>query len=81
MNLKYSADGQSLFVGERHSASTIVSRVNLASGARVAWKSIVPGDLAGVQSLSRLILGADEKSYAYSYTRTLGELYIVDGLR
>ena len=77
----WSADGQAVFVGERHSASTIVSRVNLASGARVAWKSIVPGDLAGVQSLSRLILGADEKSYAYSYTRTLGELYIVDGLR
>ena len=76
----WSADGQSLFVGERHSATTTVSRVNLSSGARVAWKPIVPGDLAGVQSLSRLILGADEKSYAYSYTRTLGELYIVDGL-
>jgi hypothetical protein len=77
----WSADGQFVFVTRNRDQSRLVSRVNLKTGARVPWKTIAPADLAGVLRLSGLHISADEKSYAYSYTRELGELYLVNGLR
>ena len=77
----WSADGQFVLVSRARDQSRIVSRVNLKTGARVVWKTIAPADLAGVVRLSGLHISNDEKSYAYSYTRELGELYVVDGLR
>ena len=77
----WSDDGQSVFVTRNRDQSRAVSRVNLKSGERVAWKTITPADLAGVTRLSGLHITGDGKSYAYSYTRELGELYLVEGLR
>jgi eukaryotic-like serine/threonine-protein kinase len=77
----WSADGQSVLVSRGRDQSRIVSRVNLKTGTRVAWKTLAPADLAGVRRLTGLHISADEKSYAYSYTQELGELYLVEGLR
>jgi len=48
---------------------------------RTPWKVLAPGDPAGVVELFNIRVSADESSYAYSYTRQLGELYLVEGLR
>jgi hypothetical protein len=77
----WSADGQFVLVSHSRDQSRTVSRVNLKTGARVVWKTIAPADLAGVVRLSGLHISGDERSYAYSYTRELGELYLVEGLR
>ena len=77
----WSADGQSVLVSRSRDQSRTVFRVNLKTGARVVWKTIAPADLAGVVRLSGVHISGDEKSYAYSYTRELGELYLVGGLR
>ena len=78
--LAWSNDGQFVFVTRNRDQSRTVFRVNLKTGARVVWKTIAPADLAGVVRLSGLHISGDEKSYAYSYTRELGELYLVGGL-
>jgi hypothetical protein len=77
----WSTDGQFALVSRTRDQSRTVYRVNLKTGARVLWKTIEPADLAGVVRLNALRISGDEKSYAYSYTRELGELYLVDGLR
>jgi Tol biopolymer transport system component len=81
MPVRWSADGQFVLVSRTRDQSRNVYRVNLKTGARVMWKTIAPADLAGVVRLSGFHITSDEKSYAYSYTRELGELYVVEGLR
>jgi Tol biopolymer transport system component len=77
----WSADGQSVLVSRDRDLSTRVSKVNLKTGTRTAWKTLAPTDLAGMERVYGLQISADEKSYAYAYARQLGELYLVAGLR
>jgi len=58
-----------------------VTRVDLATGRREAFKEIVPGDPAGVQSIPTMRFSADGKAYAYSVGRILSDLFVVDGLK
>jgi hypothetical protein len=58
-----------------------LSRIDVATGARSAWKELAPGDPAGVPWLMRLLLTRDGRSYAYGFHRALSELYLVEGLR
>lgn len=58
-----------------------VIRVDFATGRRELWKEITPPDPAGVQSISNITFSADGKSYAYSVSRILSDLYVVEGLR
>jgi hypothetical protein len=41
----------------------------------------MPADAAGVDSIGGGAITPDEKSYVYSYARTLSDLYVVEGLR
>jgi hypothetical protein len=53
----------------------------LASSGRALFKKIEPSDLAGLYMFPSATFSRDGKSFAYSYLRTLSELYTVDGLR
>ena len=80
-----SPDGHSVLVGDAaNHISLNIFRVDLASGHRELFKKIAPADPAGVfmftTGFSRSFT-PNGKYYAYAYVRTLGELYIVDGLR
>jgi len=76
----FSDGGKSVLLRTR-SIPVEVSRVAIATGHRVPWKEIVPGDPAGVQSIPSLKFSADGKSYAYSTGRILSDLFVVDGLK
>ena len=58
-----------------------ISRIDVATGQRTAWKEIAPADPAGIWSMMRVMLTRDGKSYAYGYSRSLSELYLVEGLK
>jgi hypothetical protein len=58
-----------------------VMRVDLATGRKELWKEISPADPAGVQTISSMAFSADGKSYAYSISRILSDLFVVSGLR
>src|SRR4051794_21434626 len=78
--IEWSPDGRALFVATGDTERT-VSRLDLASGRRTTWKVLQPADRSGITSVFGVHVGADEQSYAYSYTRVLSELYLVDGLK
>ncbi len=57
-----------------------VYRVDVSTGRRELWRSLMPADAGGVSQIGPLPTMSGE-SYAYSYGRTLSDLYIVDGLK
>jgi WD40 repeat protein len=73
-------DGKSVLFASR-SIPVRVTRIDLATGKRELWKEILPADPAGVQAIPIVRFSADGKSYAYSVSRTLSDLYVVDGLK
>jgi hypothetical protein len=77
----FTGDGHSVYVQNLAGLPTILSQVDLASGKRTLWKQFTPADPAGVDSLANFIITPDGKSYVYSFSRTLSDLYLVDGLR
>jgi Tol biopolymer transport system component/predicted Ser/Thr protein kinase len=76
----WAADGRSLFVMTRQVPAQVY-RVDVATGKRTFWKSFEPNDSAGIDSVTSVLMSADEKAYVYGYIRTLSDLYLVQGLK
>jgi eukaryotic-like serine/threonine-protein kinase len=79
--LRWAKDGSVFVAHENPDMTTSVYRVELATRKRSLFRTLAPADRAGIVSLNDVRLGADGRSYAYSYVRQLGELYLVEGLR
>jgi hypothetical protein len=58
-----------------------IERLDLKTGRRTPWKTLMPDDPAGVTLLSQIAIADDGESYAYTYGRFLQDLFLVDGVR
>jgi hypothetical protein len=76
----WTEDGGSLLVRLRGQVPAQVQRIELKTGSLSPWRSLMPGDSAGVTSIGSIRVTPDGKAYAYSYTRNLADLYVVEGL-
>jgi len=79
--LRWAKGGNALFVGRRGETSCPVSLLDLQTGARKAWKTVVPPDAAGVTSVSCPRIAADEEHYVFGYVRNLSDLFLVEHLK
>ncbi len=79
--LRWTKDGQALFVGSRGDTSCPVSRLDVQTGVRTPWKTFSPSDLAGITGASCPFMSADEEHYATGYTRILSDLFLVEHLK
>ena len=79
--VRFSADGRTLFVQTNVGVPSRVYRYDVASGKKELWKEVMPGDAAGLNTVSRFVVTPDGKTYAYSYLRVLSYLQLVEGLR
>jgi Tol biopolymer transport system component len=79
--IRFAADGRSLFVSRQDEIPTRVFRLSLATGKRELWKELALSDRAGLDPISTIRMTPDGKYYAYSYSRYLCDLYLVDGLK
>ena len=77
----WSADGKSLFIYNPGDLPAKVDRLNLSSGEREQWKTLMPADAAGVTDLGPILITPDGKYYVYEYGRTLSDLYLVEGIK
>jgi hypothetical protein len=57
-----------------------VYQLDIASGRRELWKTLIPSDSAGVYSIFEFQVTPDGRAYAYSYMRLLSQLYLAKGL-
>src|SRR5688572_21230420 len=68
--------------GDGTQAAVDVFRVELATGDRTLWKTLMPSDPVGVEDMRRtVVITPDAQSYCYSYQRRLGDLFVVDRLK
>ena len=79
--LRWGKDGSTLFVGQRGETGCPVSRLDIQSGARTAWKTVRPSDLAGVVGVACPRIAADEEHYVFGYVRNLSDLFLVEHLK
>ena len=77
----WTLDGRSVFVRVRGEVPQRLRKLDLQSGRKELWKELMPPDPAGIWLISPVWVTPDEKFYAYSYARSLADLYVVDGLR
>jgi hypothetical protein len=73
--------GKTLLVKRPGALSLAVYRLDLATRARTLFRELAPQDLAGMGEVAGARFTPDGRSYAYSYFRTLSDLYLVEGLR
>jgi hypothetical protein len=83
--VQWSQDGRHVYAVERASGArppgADVWQVDLATGRRVRWKTLVPSDPVGVEDMREgTVITPDTQAYCYSYLRRLGDLFVVDGL-
>jgi eukaryotic-like serine/threonine-protein kinase len=76
----WSADGRSLWLFRRGEVPAHVFQLDIATGRRHLWKTLVPPDTAGVYSIIGLRVTPAGHAYFYSYARLLSQLYLVRGL-
>ncbi len=77
----WSADGRSLFLITHAQIPAQVFRLDVTTGQRTFWKSLEPADSAGIDTIRGVLVGDNEKAYVYGYSRTLSDLYLVQGLK
>jgi eukaryotic-like serine/threonine-protein kinase len=79
--VSWTPDGQSLWMFRRGEVPAPVFQLDLTSGERRLWKSLVPPDMAGVYSIQEFRITPKGDAYAYGYSRLLSQLYLVRGLK
>jgi Tol biopolymer transport system component len=81
VTLRWTPDGNSIFVYRPSAPPLRVDKVDVKTGQRTRWKEIRPPDPSGVEQVGPIQISPDEKSYVYSYRRSLDELYLATGMR
>jgi eukaryotic-like serine/threonine-protein kinase len=76
---QFTSDSRFVYV-HRREAPLRVYRLELATGRKELWRTLMPSDAAGVSSLSPIPTPSGEW-YVYNYVRTLSDLYLVEGPR
>jgi Tol biopolymer transport system component len=77
----WSSDGKTLLIYNPGDLPAKVERLNLATGQRQLWKTLMPADAAGVTDLGPILITPNTNSYVYEYGRTLSDLYSVEGIK
>jgi eukaryotic-like serine/threonine-protein kinase len=75
-----SADGRFLYVHRRSEVPAKTYRLELATGKRELWRTLMPADAAGVSNINPGP-APDGQSYVYGYFRLLSDLYLVGGVK
>jgi len=79
--ITWSPDGHSILLYRTGEVPAKVYRVEPATGKRTVWRQIAPLDPTGISTVGPILMTPDGKSYVYGFHRTLGDLYLVEGLK
>ena len=79
--VRFSQDGNGLFVSTFGRIPAQLYRVDLLTGQRQVWRELMPADPAGLINVGPILVTADGKSIVYSYTRLLSDLYMLENVK
>jgi Tol biopolymer transport system component len=78
--IAWGADGRFLYTYQQGEVPGRIYRIGIRSGERTAWRELMPADPSGVWRIHPVRMTPDGRAYAYTYSRTLGSLYVYTGL-
>jgi hypothetical protein len=79
--IQWSDDGHVLYVGRSGELPAKVHRVDIETGERSLWKTLMPADATGVTNISQVVVTRNGLYYAYTCARkSSSELYVVEGV-
>jgi hypothetical protein len=79
--IHWSADGRTIYARRKGELPERIFAVDLASGRRAPWRTLMPADSTGVIGIDAVAIAPEVDAYAYSYSRiTTSDLYLVSGL-
>jgi dipeptidyl aminopeptidase/acylaminoacyl peptidase len=76
--VRFTPDGRAVFVSTFGKIPAMLTKVDLASGARTPVLEAMPADPAGLINVGPIFVTPDGGTNVYSYTRLLSDLYAVD---
>jgi hypothetical protein len=79
--IRWSADGKYVYVFRRGQLPCDVFRVDAAIGRRDRVATFKPPEAPGLASINRALITPDGQSWAYSYQRTLSDLFVVEKIK
>jgi Tol biopolymer transport system component/predicted Ser/Thr protein kinase len=77
----WNKDGRSIYLYRTGEVPAKVYQLDLATGKKTVRQQIVPVDTTGVSTIGPIQTTPDGKTYVYGFHRTLGDLYLVEGLK
>ncbi len=77
----WAADGRSIYVYHDDKTSAPLYQLEVATGKRELITTLGPSDVAGVTTIMNARVTPDGKTYGYSFSRELSDLFLVDGVR
>ena len=77
----WNKDGRSIYLYRTGEVPAKVYQLDLATGKKTVRQQIVPVDTTGVSTIGPIHTTPDGKTYVYGFHRTLGDLYLVEGLK
>jgi WD40 repeat protein len=79
--IAWTGDGKALWLFRRGEVPAHVYQLDIATGQKKLWKTLVPPDTAGVYSVIEFQITPSGHSYFYSYTRLSSQLFLVHGVK
>jgi Tol biopolymer transport system component len=77
----WSTDGKSAYIQPISTLPATMTIVDVASGKREPWKTLMPSDASGVTTIGGVRVARGGIAYVYSFVRNLADLYVVEGLK
>ncbi|MFY9551866.1 MAG: protein kinase [Thermoanaerobaculia bacterium] len=77
---QFCGDSRCLYVYRQGEAPANVYKLDIATGRRELWRTLMPADATGVSEISPLV-NPNGDAYVYRFFRAPGDLYIMDGVR
>lgn len=79
--INWSSDGRAAYVYQDEKTHAQVFRIDVSTGKRQLVTVVGPADPAGLTGIGPVRITPDGKSYAYSYNRSLSDLYLAEGVK
>ena len=79
--IRWAEDGRSYYLFQERSLPAAVYRFELATGRKEQIRAVAPADTTGVARLATIQTTPDARSFVYSYSQTLSDLYLVANVR
>jgi Tol biopolymer transport system component len=77
----YWANDDTLYVTNGGRFPLAIDALDLATGRRRPWRTLAPADPAGTEKVNEFAIAPEAGAHAYTFNRTLSDVYLVQGLR